>query len=31
MEMTYQLENQIPQVEESKGLYLDTSSPKRIP
>ena len=30
MEMTYQLENQTPRMEEPQGSYLD-SSPKRIP
>ena len=31
MEMTYQLENQDPWMEELQGSYLDSLLPKRIP
>ena len=31
METTYQLENQIPRMEEPQGSYLDSPLPKRIP
>ena len=31
METTYQLENQAPWMEETKGSYLDSPLPKRIP
>ena len=31
MEMTYQLKNQTPWMEEPKGSYLDSLLPKRIP
>ena len=31
MEITYQLENQTPRMEEPQGSYLDSPSPKKTP